>query len=73
MAVDLDNLVRTPDGDLVHPDTITPGGPIHSARCNGTGWAIDDSTLAVACQACRPHLRPPTPRRAAPYGWRDRR
>ena len=73
MAVDLDGHVRTPDGDLVHPDTLTPGGPIHAARCNGTGWALDDGTLAVACPICRPHTRPPRHRHTVPPGWRNRR
>ena len=67
-------LVRTPDGDLVHPDALTPGTALHNPRCDGTGWAtIDGDRIAVACPVCRPHLRRQTQRTRVPDGWRDRR
>jgi hypothetical protein len=66
-------LVRDRDGDLVHPDTLTPGTLLHNPRCDGTGWAVvDGDRIPVRCPVCRPHTRP-TPRTRVPDGWRDRR
>jgi hypothetical protein len=67
----LDALVRTADGDLIDPDTLTPG-PVHNPRCDGTGWAdVDGDRLPVTCPVCRPHLHRQT-RTRVPSDWRNR-